>query len=324
MLKFIIQFLSKCSARLNLDILWRLTQLISTEDRRCLTSRLLAQETEQITFKRNGIIWTTPTQDKTIFPNLFSYGHFHGLEIQKILQWMNCNQRITGNKNVIIDIGANIGTTCIPFALQTKCHVLAIEPFPEIFNLCQKNVIQNGLEDRITCVQKAISKQSGFVEMALHADNIGNAQIKRPESGKLGPPNAIYHTANNIQAEPLMNILETNGIAVEKIAFIWSDTEGCEADVIQTGIPLWEAGIPLYIEIMPQMLEIQNNMDPLINILPRYFHRFIKSTDLIQSCEKALAQPITELLKFIDRLIKNKTNTNVLLIPKTFKCHQGY
>ena len=316
MLKFIIQFLNRCSARLNLDILWCIIHKLPISDVRYLTWRLLAKEAAQLTFKRNGIVWTVQIQDAVISQSLFYVGNYHGQEIEKLLKWMNYQGRFTEKQNVIVDIGANIGTTCIPFAKQTDCQVFAIEPFPENFFLCQKNIFQNGLKDRITCVQKAISNRQGFVEMTMDIKNIGNVQINRSGSSVFDHSDAINRIAKNIPAEPLMDILKESRITADQIAFVWSDTEGCEGEVIQTGIPLWECGVPLYIEIQPHLLKKQNNLELLYELIPKYFDRFINSTDLVQRGEKAVVQPVMALTELIDHLIRNNSDTDVLLMPK--------
>jgi len=318
MLKKIIQLLCQCSASFNLDILWRIVQLLSLKECRILTSRLLCQESEQVTFQRQGIIWTTPTKDETIFPNLFAYGQYQGLEIKNIIQWMTNQDRLHKNQNVIIDIGANIGSTCIPFALQTHCHVIAIEPYPPIFKLLQQNVRQNNLQSRITCVQKAVFNRSGFVEMIMCADNLGNIQILRPES-KIHFSNENDQVRDHIPSEPLMDILRKCGIKKDAICFVWSDTEGCEVEVIQTGAPLWEAGIPIYLEIQPRLLHIQNNMASFKELIPKYFDRFMTRSDLIQLCERAPVQSIKTLPELTEQLNRNKSDTDVLLLPKTFQ-----
>lgn len=226
--------------------------------------------------------------------------------------------RFDHKQDVIIDIGANIGSTCISFAAATDCRIVAIEPYPEIFQLLQKNVIQNGLQNRITCIQKAVFNQSGFVKMFMHLNNLGNVQIKRVGSN-VHTPNGDYQTTDHIPSEPLMDILFACRIKKEHISFIWSDTEGCEVEVLQTGIPLWETGIPVYMEIQPRLLEMQNNMEQLIELTPKYFNRFITRTDLIHSGENATVRSVEMFRELIDQLIKNKSDTDVLLLPKAFK-----
>jgi FkbM family methyltransferase len=312
MFKSIIQFMSKFSASLNLNILWRIIQKLSNYEIKILAWRLIAQEAAHLTFNRNGIFWTVQVQDNVIAQSLFCSGDYQGQEIEKLIQWMDYHGRLTEKHNVIVDIG----TTCIPFAKQTNCQILAIEPFPDNYNLLKMNVDQNGLDDRITCVNKAILNQSGIVEMIMYIENMGSAKINRSESGGFEPSNFSYRTAKKILAEPLMGILTESQIATTNVAFVWSDTEGCEGEVIQTGIPLWEAGIPLFVEILPNVLKIQNNISILQTLIPKYFDRFINKAELLKWGEKASIQPVTVLMELIDFLIRKNDGTDVLLLPR--------
>ncbi|MGH7454771.1 MAG: FkbM family methyltransferase, partial [bacterium] len=144
-----------------------------------LALNVLRDEAEQITVRRNGTLWTCYAWDKYITEHIFVNGGYHSAEIQAVLSWMEYHQRMVKGRNAIINVGANIGTTSIPFAQQTGCNVLAIEPIEENFKLLQRNIQQNGLNDRITCVQTAIDFHHGIIQMALPQSNCGGAVIKQ-------------------------------------------------------------------------------------------------------------------------------------------------
>jgi methyltransferase, FkbM family len=52
----------------------------------------------------------------------------------------------------VVDVGAGIADTAIYFALRGAKRVIAFEPFPKIFDIAQKNVKANGLEDKVILV----------------------------------------------------------------------------------------------------------------------------------------------------------------------------
>jgi len=62
----------------------------------------------------------------------------------------------------IIDVGAHIGLTTLYFAKHfPTAKIISLEPNPITFKILEENVWQNRLEERVTCLQKAVSVQLG-------------------------------------------------------------------------------------------------------------------------------------------------------------------
>jgi hypothetical protein len=69
-------------------------------------------------------------------------------------------------KPVVFDIGANVGTVCIPLVLQGVFErALAFEPEQRNFGYLARNIEQNGLSDRVQGFQVALSSASGELEL---------------------------------------------------------------------------------------------------------------------------------------------------------------
>ncbi len=313
----IIKLLSDLSRYFNFDILWRISQRLRTEDRRAFAWRLLQQEADQVTFRRGQTMWTGSTWDSCIMPMLFTRGSYQISDIEALASWLKHRNRITSARNVILDVGANIGTTAIPFAQQTPCHILAIEPVPENFQLLKKNISQNGLDDRITCVQKAVFNHPAEIEMLLPDLNCGGAFIKSPkQNGQTRLRVGIRETVS-VPADTLENIVAEQSIQTDQIVFVWCDTEGSEAVVIETGESLWLCGVPLYMELFPNALADQAQLDTTPAVIARYFDRFVESRDLIQYGVKAPLRSVTELPALIEELQRIEDGiTDILLLPK--------
>lgn len=325
MLKTLIQLLNNLSRYFNLNIFQFICRQVRHIDRRNMAWHLLQQEAEQVTFRRNDILWTGNTWDATIMISLFSKGHFQGQEIQALIAWMKQHKRLGNHKNVIVDVGANIGTSSIPFALQTSCRILAIEPVLELFNFLQQNVSQNGLVERITCIQKAVFRSPGYIEMVLPESGCGGAVINPPDLNR-NLENCLKSKIRErmkVPTDTLMNILTSCQIVPEQVAFVWSDTEGSEVEVIETGQSLWLNGVPLYLELFPDALQIQNQLQSITSLITNYFDRYLNSADLVSAGVNAPIRQISELSILMDALYKQNTNANanadVLLLPKRFE-----
>ena len=64
---------------------------------------------------------------------------------------------------VVIDIGANICDTPVYFALRGADRVIALEPFPRIYEIAKKNIEINNLSNRITLLLAGCAANQGHI-----------------------------------------------------------------------------------------------------------------------------------------------------------------
>jgi FkbM family methyltransferase len=319
MIKFLIQFLSKLSGKLNFDILWRICKNLTQGDRMLLALRLIKNDVEQITIRMDNALISTHAWDETLTYPLLRDRHYQGDDIKSVLSWMKHHNRFNSEKNVIVDVGANIGTSSIPFAQKTNCQILAIEPFPENFDLLLKNVYQNNLMDRITCIQKAVYSRSEVVHMIMPKGECGGAKIKQKNYRNASAHEPEIQFETDIPSDGLSNILAAARVSPEQIAFVWSDTEGSETYVVETGKELWRHGIPLFMEIYPPALKLQGDPNNLPSLLSEHFTQFIIGDRLVEQGIKSLLLPIFEFTALLENLTNKNMKMDVLLLPANFQ-----
>ncbi|MGH7427320.1 MAG: FkbM family methyltransferase [Candidatus Methylomirabilaceae bacterium] len=276
--------------------------------------RLLRGEAEQITFRRDETLWTGFVWDEYVTWGLFVSGEYSRREVRALLSWMASRGRLYADRDVIVDVGANIGTSSIPFALETSCRVLAIEPVPENLALLRRNIRQNGLEHRITCVPTAISNYRGVIEMVVPETNSGGAEIKQPGSEPSFIRTWDVNKVIEVPTDTLVEILRSLQISPDRVAFVWSDTQGHERQVIVSGDALWLTGVPLYIELWPRGLQLQGGVEPLLNAARKFFDRFVTTEDLLRHESDAVPRPISELPGLLGSLTEDGS-TDALLLP---------
>lgn len=115
---------------------------------------------------------------------LYRAKYFFVLEPETI-RWLN----EIGPKDVLLDIGANIGSYSIWTARSTGAQVVAIEPESQSFALLVRNIALNGLQDRITPYCVAASDHTGLDVLYLTAVETGhsNHQLGAEVDAKLQP-----------------------------------------------------------------------------------------------------------------------------------------
>jgi FkbM family methyltransferase len=117
----------------------------------------------------------------------------------------------------IVDIGANVGDSAIYFALNGARYVYAFEPYPYSYDISIKNIKQNKLEKKISCINKGCGKK-GFLYIDKNFQNIAGSNLKKFEKGK------------RVEILSLLDILKSYKIKNDSVAKV--DCEGHEYDLI--------------------------------------------------------------------------------------------
>jgi len=116
-----------------------------------------------------------------------------------------------------VDIGANLGNHTLFFGAVLKMPVIAIEPFDRVRRILERNLADNGLEDRTTVIPMAASDCEATCRIHLpHPTNLGMAET-RPAGDHPNDP--------VVAAAPLDTLLATCANA-PTITLIKIDVEG--------------------------------------------------------------------------------------------------
>lgn len=127
---------------------------------------------------------------------------------------------------VVLDIGANIGDSAIPFlkrGLETWC----VEPAPEFLIYLRDNLQRNNLTDRAKVIERIVTTHQDGAYLNIHD---GTAALET-DSKSNAMTNAISLDA----------ILEQ----MDRIDLIKSDTDGWDYDVLLSGLAQIRAKQPL-------------------------------------------------------------------------------
>jgi FkbM family methyltransferase len=132
----------------------------------------------------------------------------------------------------VLEVGANIGTTTVPFVtLLNAARVHACEPIRRNLALLELNVVRNGLRDRVTIHDVAVSDRPGTLSFSLADRYWGSSRVAAE-----GQP----ARATTIDA------LLATGLSP---ALVWIDVEGHEAAVLAGARTL--GSVPIVIEHDP-------------------------------------------------------------------------
>jgi FkbM family methyltransferase len=281
---------------------------VSPEHRRtAVLGLLLGDGTRGLRVERDGLLWDLDVRD-VIGQQMFVDGRYEGREVDALVEWLATRR---GADGVVVDVGANLGTTTLFFA-AAGYRVVAIEPVPATFKLLVDNVSSNGFGERVICVQRAVA-EGATVEMWTAP---GTAQSEVRVAGRdpgFAQWGATPDGTIDVPAEGLSDTLSGVCVAASDAALVWCDVQGCETIVIRTGAALWRAGVPLYLEVWPAGLALHGGVDAFVAEVERHFSCFLERDALLQP-SRMTPRPISMFGDFVERP-QDTYYTDALLLP---------
>ena len=162
-----------------------------------------------------------------------------------------------------IDVGANIGLTVIPIAkLEKITSCIAFEPEAENYNLLCINSILNGVSEKITTYNNAVSDSNGNLEIEISPNNFGDNRIRRANNiSHMGENH--WHTAK-VESVKLDNFSFDHSEIVIKI-----DVQGAEPLVFAGGEAVLNSACLVIFEFSPYQIS-------RMNLSPESIYKFIK------------------------------------------------
>ena len=195
----------------------------------------------------------------------------------------------------LIDVGANIGTFCIPpikDRLIEKC--IAIEPIEKINDILKVNIILNGLNDKIKTYNYVISdKKNENLSFTLNKNNYGDNKFKISKNGK--------KKFTIVKLDFFINHFNLNQLLIK------IDVQGFENKVLLSASKFINKSVPLIIEFDHNFLRKKNSYKIIRLIKDNY--NFFSLLDK-NNIEK---EKIENFDKIFYKIKKNKTHVNCLI-----------
>jgi FkbM family methyltransferase len=155
-------------------------------------------------------------------------------------------------RTTLIDIGANIGTICIPAITRGIFkNAIAIEPEPFNFKILNSNVILNNLSEKIELHNVALGdSQDEFVIFELSDINYGDHRVQGKNAVEL--MNESSRKTLKVKSTTLNHLVK--GINTADIV-IWMDVQGFEGYVLAGASDVLSKQVPICIEFWPYGLK---------------------------------------------------------------------
>lgn len=143
-----------------------------------------------------------------------------------------CAKEFIKNDSVIIDAGANIGIFSLYASyLAPKGKIYSFEPVKSTFQILNKNIASNNLENSIFPYNLALGDKKGKAEIMTDSRSLLRGASIILDSDFLKNRESDFDKKESIEITTIDTFVKENNIA--RVDFIKIDTEGYEKQIIQ-------------------------------------------------------------------------------------------
>ncbi len=251
-------------------------------------------------------IFHVSTRDRVLGRHVYAHGDFEAAILHHAYALLaGWGQPASG---AMIDVGANIGTTCIQAVVDGLAPAaIAIEPEPRNFALLERNIRANGLQDRIGALCVALSDREGTAELELSKDNSGDHRVRvtATTGGSFGEDE---RATRPVPATTIDRLVERGQVDLSRTGLVWLDIQGHEGHVLAGADSLRETGIPVVLEFWPYGLERAGSLERLETIIERDYRWFVDLRAVV-----AERRPVADLA-ILRESIRSPYFTDLLLL----------
>jgi FkbM family methyltransferase len=237
-------------------------------------------------------------RDEIIGRELFLTGEF---DFDKFWAAYELLERHRGGRRprVLMDVGANIGTICIPAVARGLVErAVAVEPDPRNCRLLRANIHLNGLGERIRVEESAAGSSDGeTLQLTLSEHNFGDHRISAAEARKDRQSVSVRSGRLDTLCADLL----------DQDVLIWMDVQGYEGFALNGAKAFMAKRTPLVIEFFPEALE-ESGSFPLLTDAVSGYDGFWDLAD------PSIMYPMAEMDALRSRLAQRNGTTDLLIV----------
>lgn len=163
---------------------------------------------------------------------------------------------------VLVDVGANIGTTSLPAVQQHGFgRSIAIEPERENVRALRASVALNELEDRIDVVVAAAGAEPGTAPFR---------RGKRTRNGWRAGAGRLGVEGEDVETVPVVTVdgeLASRNVRPDRVGMLWIDVQGHEGHVLAGAPGLVRRACPVVFAVRPRKLARAGSLALLIELI---------------------------------------------------------
>jgi len=209
-------------------------------------------------------------------------------------------------KGTYIDIGANIGLTTIPIVRKKDIQCFAFEPEINSYFSLRKNIIANGVEQKVKAFNVALFSDDCILEMELSNINSGDHRIRVEQRNVLNgcQYNESSRRTAKVRARKLDSVLMPERLIKPVVMKV--DTQGSEVRVFRGAEKCLNLVDYLIVEYWPYgLLRIGDSTEAFIQAIRQFQYGAMYDDSKLGILE---LRPIEELINVISSIPQNNVN----------------
>ncbi len=277
--------------------------------------------TSFVTVAKDDAIFAVRTDDLDVGRSLF-IKQGRG-EMSVIRRCVSALKKLLGENAIrdktFVDVGANIGTSVI-YALSAHefSRGVAIEPEPANFRNLELNKVLNDLDERLLCLNFAVSDAPGSIDFVVGEKSGKHAVLPSGRTANPGKGQAVIQ----VRAVSLDSLVEQGSLVPNEVGLLWVDAQAHEAHILAGAKVLREHNVPVVLEWDPIHLERADGRKRLESILAESYTHFIdlrRTPDTSDPHHKL--RKLSELEKYSERFFDRAEGqgrfTDILVLSPT-------
>ena len=259
----------------------------------------------------HGATYVVHTGDRRIGRRLYASQHRGEMEtVDTVVAILRdralLEQALAGS---FLDIGANIGTSTVHALINHGfAGAVACEPAPENMRMLRMNLEMNGLGDRTSVFEVALSDQAGSIDLDLSPENWGDHRVVPTDGDDLSRGGKRLRVRRTTVDRLVASRMKTRAPGL-----LWVDVQGHEAAVLRGAEGLRSAGVPSVIEFYPKLLKSRQSVRELEQAIKAVPSVVIDLRTVAGDGGKGV--PSDEIQRLSSRYLRSGRVTDLLLLP---------
>lgn len=187
-------------------------------------------------------------RDESVFPLYIAHGTY-----DPRFQALLADSLFAEGTGTFVDIGANIGLTAIPVALQRHVACHAFEPEPGNFARLVRNIADNGVSALVKAENIAIFGSKGVLAFELSPDNLGDHRVRWRSPGEQAWLGEADWQVIEVPGTTLDD--HFSGRRLDPPLVVKLDTQGSEVQAFRGGAAFFRDVDVLIVEFHPYVLK---------------------------------------------------------------------
>ena len=246
------------------------------------------------------------TSDNGTSREVYRCGQLDLEKFQRVVEILS--KKVMANRRVLLDVGANLGTICIPLVGTGQFErAIAVEPDPLNLRLLRTNIAFNELQEHILVLERAAADDDNRkLLLELSAVNTGDHRIAVSKAP------GLHHEENRnrieVQSITIDSIVESDTAHAEEF-LIWMDVQGYEGWALTGAKKTLACTPPLVLEFWPYGMRRAGSFGPLQKSVAPYKY-FVDLSD-----PGATRLAIDDLPVLYNQIGENGDYTDLILLP---------